>query len=293
MRFLLIFLLAGCGVEAKQSEETDGTLSDLQRVQSERIREGRQYVDQNGWIAGDDCDGMIWSAKWGTFVEGFDIDAAEYEPGKFGRRPPNPRWCWEDGEDLGSKSEWSGDMGLLGLFPYAWLTGDRELIEQHIQYGERNSVGPMAWRMGEGEASRAIYRPSLVGLAYQLRFALGGSNDARRQVQSTYPAGLEDYQAHLQMMHIFLRGDTTGLITPQMRDRVVEHSEREPFNPFYQYLRGVYVDDLASAVELCKNVDTSVGTYVRCATQEACEIAEAVWSCGLVIRKLEKERSDQ
>lgn len=283
-----IIILAACGSNKPYEGDTE-LLAHLQKAQAERMSEALTYVDENGWIVGSDCDGMIPSAKFGVFHEGFNPYAAEYpnEPGRFNR---SPSMCREGDER--SRSTWSGDMGVCGLVPYAWLTGDRQILESHISYVLKND--------GHSGEPRSLditfYSPQLVGLVFSVIHKLGGADVAARHVPPVYVAGLTDYRAHLQMCDIFVRSELKWQspemslidVTDRQLARIEEHAAREPHNPFYQYMFGLYTGNFEPAIELCLDPSYPVGDYVRCDEPRACQLAESTWSCGLLIRHLER-----
>jgi hypothetical protein len=241
---------------------------------------------KTGWITPRDCDGMIWSGKYAaTTCDKVDILAAEFDgSGRFGRRPP-PR-CW-DGEDNGSKTTWSRDMAVAGLIPWAYACGELEVLERHAAYGKEHN-----WVMGEpNTAARVVYTPQVIGLLYQAIYALGGENSINRLWPSTYPKGLDDYEAHLQMMQIWLRGQMEAPkvaptpISDQMLKRIKEHAKREPRNPFYRYMAGLYDGDMQPAIDLLLAPDRPVGGYVRCHKVSECANAEWLWVANLVLQR--------
>ena len=186
--------------------------------------------------------------------------------------------CREGNED--SRSTWSRDMGLSGLLQYAWLRGDLEILETHMAYVRGNG-----WFSGEPRSyDTTFYTPALRGLFYQVIYKLGGEDNNWRHTPNIYVSGLDDYRAHLQMVSIFLAGETWGFIDNNMLARIQEHADREPRNAFYQVMRGRWLGDFEQAIYLCKYPDRDEASYVRCDEPRACYLAEAVWSCGLLLR---------
>ena len=264
---LAIFVVVGCGKKREANESPEPTMIDqLSTTYDAWIAQSiPMRGEHNGWITPSSCDGMLWTGLWASSprVEGVDITASEYEqsPGRFGRRPP-PH-CWDETNgDVGSKTTWSRDM-LKGLMIWSYRRGHRDVLERHAEYGKRKN-----WKMGEPlDDGRAVYTPSSIGELYSTIYAMGGEDNASRVWPGTYTSGLNDYQAHLQMLSIYIRGTIAeqlnsadaipmpgaGLldISNTMYDRIVEHSSREPLCPFYEYMRAVYDDgDLNHATEL-------------------------------------------
>lgn len=296
---ILLFLLLGCGEGVEPKEPAlDGRIEQLREIQYERIQLSYQIRDENGWLAGRDCDGMVWAGKYAaaTDVAQVNIEASEFtdEPGRFGRRAEPRCWTPEEG-DQGAKATWSRDQANLGLLPYAWRKQNRDLLERHASYGEANN-----WQMGEPRSeTRVVYSPQLVGLLYQAIFALGGEDNFLRKTPQVYPSGLDDYEAHNQMMSIWLRAEIAEALNDQeevprpallnvsetMHARIIEHSDREPENPFYWALRGIYTGDFTQAIDLCLREDMPVGSYVRCNDFKQCQLAEIIFACDLILRR--------
>jgi len=296
--FIIIFcsiLLFTCGNNKPHDGKTE-LMAHLIKAQNERIAEGITYTDENGWITPTDCDGFLWSSKFGAalylfqtitnpiieLIKLFNPRASEYEnqPGRYNR---SPSMCREGNER--SRSTWSRDMGL-GLLQYGYLRGDREILERHISYVRGNG-----WVSGEPRSyDTTVYTPALWSLYYQVIYTLGGEHDNWRDWLSVYPSyllnpsGLDDFRAHLQMLNIWLYGETIGSIDDVRLARVIEHADREPDNAFYQVMRGRWLGDWNRAIELCKYPNRTHASYIRCDDPRACYIAEEAWSCGLLLR---------
>lgn len=307
---LLTLLLTGCGSTEKPKDPgpfIPELLSDAQENQLQMIVELGETQDlESGWPDALDCDGMVWAGHHACGSGEPDLRASAYpEVGRFGRAAARRCWTKEDG-DVGSKTTWSNDMGKL-LIAGAWCQKDRKILEDHERYGRAN-----AWVMGEGEKAevlaRAVYRPHTIGLLYQAIFALGGPDNANRLWPNLYPQGLEGYEARLQMEDIWLRGEIAlALDAPQdaphltesksllnvsriMYRRIEEHHNRQPENPFYAALYGVYSGDITPALEICSNPKLIKAEGVRCKTQRACELAFKIHSCKIILDHIEKHR---
>ncbi len=247
-----------------------------------------------------DCDAMIWAGKASAAgLEGVNIEAAQYPAvGKFGRRPEP--WCWTpEGGDQGSQSEWSRDMAIAGLFPWALLTGRRDVLEHHAVYGRANR-----WFLG-GPVSdgRTYYTPQMRGILFRLIESMGGKQDLEAIWPSIWPAGLHDYEGHLQVMQIWLQGeaakrtgDTASMpqkpaegqlvldISGTMYQRLEEHAADEPQNPLYAYVLGRYTGDQSSTLNLLMDPAMPLGSYVRCTDLEQCQLAEWLFAASLLLR---------
>lgn len=320
----LCVLLVACGKPRTQATPQGvSQADDLRALYATRLAEAASVRDQEtGWLARWDCDGMIWASKYASSlgVEGVKIEAAEYpgQPGKFGRRPPP--WCFTpELGDQGSKTEWSRDMAVGGLLPYAWLTANRDLLERHAAFGYQQ-----AWWMGEPTADgRTYYTPQVRGLLFKAIRALGGSGSPEELWPTFWQAGLIDYEAHLQVMSIWLQGEVARSlneadavpraapeptvmlaedgewalndagdmrlleINEAMYQRLVEHAEREPTCPLYRAVLGLYTGDLAPATRELLDPVLPKCSYVRCQDGQ-CQLAEWLFAASIVLRKLDE-----
>ena len=268
-----------------------------------------------GWLV-TGGDGMLWTGKYAAVsgVTGVNLLAAETAPGKFQRDPDgetsdNPDW-----------SDWSKDMGV-GLMTYGWRAKDRAALERHAAYGRAHVavVNDLpAWRMGEPVGDgRGIYWPASIGRLLQIVFALGGANAPQRLWPDLYVSGLVDYQAHLQVSNIVLRGEVEetlrkageGDATPHNDPPVVddatppaqalvldvtddqlaileEHAARDTRDPLFQAALGTYTGDMGPAFDACLSPDWYGGEYVRCdGDPRTCELAAWLFACDLVLRR--------
>jgi len=156
---------------------------------------------------------------------------------------------------------------------------DLPAIERHIAYGEENG-----WKMGEGAPQRIYYSPALIGLWYKAARILG-HDYGYTEVPNVYAKGLTDYQAHLQMLDIYLRGKLDGKISSRMRDRLREHHSRLPRSHFYAAINAKYSGTNNDILDTCLGYDEPIGDYVRC-DNEACELAEKIFTCKMVLETL-------
>lgn len=289
--FLILFLiLVSCGKSNEAKDSFDSRKAEVEAVYDYYLNAAEEIRDENGWL-NRDCDGMIWSGKYAasTGVTGVNILAAEFDgSGRFGRRPAPHCWNEEEG-DVGSKTTWSRDMGVAGLFPWAWRTKNLDALERHKEYGLSK-----LWKMGEPlDDGRTVYTPQMIGLLYQTIYGLGGENSILRNTPQTYPSGLDDYQAHLQIMNIWLRGEieeelkgaSLTEISGTMLERVEEHTAREPRCWTYSAMAGIYRGTMEKTIDLILSGDFEC-SYVRCDDERSCQIAEKIWSLDLVLRRL-------
>lgn len=304
-RIILALLLTACSTSEPAEPKHDPRLPDLQKAFVTYLGEANSLIDENGWITPKDGDGMLWSGKFAA-VKGaakFKPEAAEVEPGRFVRCPTEPH-CRASENPLWSN--WSRDM-FAGLSAYAWRNRDISVLDRHLAYG-RDHDWIMGRPFGDG---RSVYLPATYGRLYQVIYALGGTNDAKRLWPDVYPSGLTDYKAHMQMMNIWLRaevaealregeGDATAggieddvkpdgaalldVDGPQL-DRIKEHAARDPRDPFFQAMHGIYTGDFSPAIDALLAPDMYAGEYVRCDELRRCQLAAWLFAADLVLRR--------
>lgn len=251
-----------------------------------RLELASGLVDQNGCITPKDCDGKLWCAKYASArnTELLNMDAFEYpgQPGRYARRPIEYGYCYldesEGGEpDQGSGSSCSRDMAM-GDILWAQAHNNPGHLQRHYDFVKSNGN-----KCGTGDITATYYNPFFRNFIEAVLDTLS-LVAPKWPTEQEYLAGLDDYKAHLQMLNIHIRQKAEGGLTDAMLRRVVEHSDREPQNPFYAYLRGKYTGDMNPAVKAC--VEGTYGTYVRCGVgldTELCVLAELIFACDLVL----------
>ena len=256
---------------------------DTKQVKALEIRDSA-----TGWLTFSDCDAMIWAGKYACSLgeaSTVNLRASEYpeQPGRFDRRPAPFCWTKELG-DQGSKTTWSRDMGIAGLIPGAFCSKNLKILEDHAAFGESKQ-----WDMGEPVADgRGVYSPGVIGILYSAIKYLGGQDNPKKNLPSLYFPGLDDYQAHLQMMDIWIKGEMKESISAGMRDRIKEHYKREPECPLYSYLDGIYSGSQEKTVELLLGSNEPKCSYLRGSEKEKIDLSEWLFVANLTIIQLEK-----
>lgn len=300
--FLMVFT-AGCGWFKKRKASDPTPLTTMEQLQTwydGKLAEAAAVAHpDNGWVYLESCDAMLWNGLMASSpgVQWVNIYAAENvdEDGRFHRRPPP--YCWNETDgDVGSKTTWSRDMGK-GLMIWAMRRGELKAVERHAAYGVENN-----WVMGKPfDDGRVLYTPSTIGELYQVIHLLGGEDSVNRIWPSTYSEGLVDYEAHLQVLGIMIRGyvaeklnDMDAVPRPSdgaalldingvMFDRLVEHSERQPRCPFYEYMRAIYENgnlDAAAALVMDPSWECD---YMRDEDHES--LAEEIFVASLIMER--------
>lgn len=232
--FFSVFCLttaAGCAKNKNGSTPTvpdNGPLLDLLRPKYdlyESLAKGKQ--DASGFILTEECDSLLFSALLGTGRLPVAVENARNDSGTWHRRPLNYEPCYPDH----SASSISRDM-FLGLFFFIWENKRRELAEQIFDYGEAHS-----WKMGDGDATRTVLSPGLQATLAEIIARLGGADHkVYRAIPVLFTEGGRGFEAHLDVLHILLRGELFGFISDQNLKVVRSHAGRNARNGFFAYV---------------------------------------------------------
>ncbi len=301
----MIALLTGCGGTSEKPVDP-GVCSEARGIQ-ERFDVRLAQVATGDWVV-NDCDAMLWNAKLYSVAGAplFHVELAEREPGRYHRRPA-PCWTAEEG-DIGSKTTWSRDMGR-GLIMWAWRTKNVAVLQAHFDYGKAHD-----WIMGYPfDDGRVLYTPAIQGALGQTIYALGGADTFERKWPDVYPGGLTDYEAHLQVLSIQHRGEVeeylrtkgegdarppgpvvvddpsgeTALVmdvSPDMKERLKEHAEREPGNAFFQAAYGRYSGNMEPAASALTAEPWFRPSYVRCTDLATCDAIEWLFAADIYLK---------
>lgn len=293
LRFALVIMtltLTACRAEERNKPFQPAPSELVEAVREKhglRLELASGLVDENGAITPKDCDGKLWSAKYASArgTELLNVDAFEYPgiPGRYARRPIQYGYCYldepdENGEQSnGAKSSCSRDMAM-GDILWAQAKNNPGHLQRHYDFVKTNE-----YKCGTGDVAATYYNPFFRNFIEAVLDTLS-LVAPKWPTEQEYLKGLDDYQAHLQMLNIHIRQKAEGGVTDAMLKRIVEHSDREPGNPFYWYLRGKYTGDMSPALNAC--LEGTYGTYVRCGVgldTELCVLAELIFSCDLVL----------
>jgi hypothetical protein len=238
MRLLsfLFFILAlvGCGPKAKPESTTHSV--ELREAVIEKTKLylslGKTVQDEAGFVMYEACDSLLFSGLYGAGGGVVDLRAARDESGMWHRRPLAYPECY--GES--SKSTISRDM-MLGVLWYIWETQDLELAEELFAYGKTHE-----WIMGDGNLWRIYFTPGLQATLAELIYRLGGPDYyAYRAIPQSYSRNV-DYAAHLDVLHILLRGELTGKLEKSAKDVLEYNFKRESKNALFSYAWHRYSD---------------------------------------------------
>jgi hypothetical protein len=201
-------------------------------------------MDEYGFIETKHCDSLLFTSLLSASIKSNNIDirAAQNDNGAWFRRPLKYPPC--------KGSTISRDM-LTGLLWHIWMKKDVALALNLQYYGEKND-----WVMGEGDISRLYFGPGLRSTLDEIVAAIyDGPSNLDRHLPLSWPKGLEDYEAHLAMLHIELRGQIKGYITTSMRECLKDIANRMERNALAQLLAAKWVHgDYSNAIALLQKL---------------------------------------
>lgn len=243
MKYLLLLLLTvSCCARKGSVIIHPHTLDSKARVYKNLIKE---HQDGNGFILSSLCDSLLATSLAGISLpkEVIDITAARADDGQWFRRPSQD--CYATGD---SKSTISRDM-LLGLYWYIWRHKMLDEAEALYQYGESHN-----WIMGEGNFpdgfDRVIMSPAMISTLAQIIYELGGTDrNISRRLPTVWTVPEPGFQQHLTALHLVLRREVYGSISPNARHVLGELYYDSPNNPLF----AVGVQDLKRAEAILMN----------------------------------------
>jgi hypothetical protein len=222
--FLAFMFLACSSYDDKDS--TDSRLAKIREKKNLYLELIQRRVDDKGWIPDTKCDGLLFNSLYAVSGGKPEIDAAK-DDSRWYRFHTHDCFAREE-----SASTISRDM-FWGLFLYIWINKRRDLIEQIINYGEQHKNAVGSWVMGDGDKFRTDIRLNMQATAYELRYRLGGANHGKRWAPRPY-FPVRDFEAHLQVLELFLRGKLTGGLNAYEMKALENNHDREKKNALFQ-----------------------------------------------------------
>jgi hypothetical protein len=194
------------------------------------------------------CDGAGFTSLYSTRCGGVDLSVFEDSAtGKPYRSPTHD--CFSTGA---SKSEYSRDMLLMRMVG-AWRHKDLAWVNRMISYGEKNS-----WVICDAiddatKIGRCVVSPSLYSVLYDMQSRLEGVAPSSLTLQKDEDAvGLkDDFEAHLEVLKIWLEGEIYGAITDTQLMKLEGYAKRESENALFlavyaKYSNGDFSNSLKS-----------------------------------------------
>lgn len=247
----LSFFLTACGAfqdEDKKPKEATAQecLAKIQPVRDLYVQLLPSIADGDGWYETDRCDALLFNSLIAAGgVDSISIPLARDEDGAWFRRPAKD--CYSSG---GSKSSISRDM-LLGVMFYATIAEEKGILEDLYNSGLSQS-----WVMGAGNISRTYFTPGLQSTLAEAIFYLGGPSFEERQYPQAWSTENVNFAAHLDVLHILLRGEIKGGVSEFMLQVLRKQYERSPRNPLFSFAYHKYhTGDYREALELLDNSD--------------------------------------
>ncbi len=232
MLVLLLLFLSSCGRHDSQDVDSND-LSLLTDIVNVYKLQANQVETVEGWIQPEDCDSALFNGLASMALPNINLKAAQVAAGQWHRRPAVLGNCYPNE----SKSEISRDM-MVGIIWSIWRRRDLQAADDLLQYGRSN-----LWRMGEGQVQDTQEVPNFMRLLAEVIYQLGGSNYAERSLApSLEVAGGTDYQRHLQVMFIALKGEVYGSLSEHDVSVLKHHVDEQAWNPLFYSVYHKYKD---------------------------------------------------
>ena len=256
---LLSFCLLSCGVFQKKDNKPQTTIQPIQVLRSKaNIYKllTSDLEDENGVLPHFKCDSLLFQSLYELSTDGdLDISIYEGDPGQWFRSQSHDCFYRDEvGEPVrnGSKTTISRDM-FLGLFTYLWVNRDLDKLKSILTFG-RNAEP--RFFMGDGvnfleRETRTHLRPSIRGTLFHMIAALGGEDDARKNVPYLPSAVANGYQLHLMVTHTLLRGLVLEGISDKELSVLKKASDKQPNNAYYSAVYHLFEDgDQSRAIQI-------------------------------------------
>lgn len=258
-----LLFLSSCKRQNKAVQADDAT------VPQELIERGNFYCEasrpeyEEKKYVHSKCDGAGFTSLYSTRCGMVDLSVFEdSSTGKPYRSPSHD--CFSTGS---SKSEYSRDMLLMRMVA-GWVHKDLTWLNRFISYAEKNN-----WVMCDAiddaaRIGRCMVSPNLISLLFDMQTRLEGkalltksepdvnypefkmlSLDAQIQYlkvtkedeNSQDAVDLRyDFEAHLDVLRIWLEGQVYGGITDAQKKRLIGYAEREQRNALFLAVAALY-----------------------------------------------------
>jgi len=206
----------------------------------------QEHRDSDGFIYHKECDSLLFSGLLGCLPDfHVNIDAA-FDGTLWHRRSLQHPKCFVCGEEgNGSASSISRDM-LVGLAWYCWHNQRGDIAEHVVEYALRNQGF-----MGEANEFKVKWGRTQILPGLLATFAIIAHKLTDRNYWWAYmiPADMgsqiDDYGAHLQVLHIILRRQLVGWNWWFEKSILKWQAKRRPENPLYRIAVGDFSQVLA------------------------------------------------
>lgn len=243
--FILILLLISCGKKYTPKNFENPKITQLKIKHKKYLMLSKKHTDEMGWVLDTKCDGLLFNSLYAVAGGQAKIEAAYDGKGKWFRH--HTKNCYPNS----SASTISRDM-FAGLYIWILVNKKSNLINEIIAHGESNINRLGGWVMGEGDQHRISIRGAGQANAYNIRYALTKVSHIKRKIKNIYGRS-EEYQAHLQVLDIYLRYLLTNKLSNYEFKTLKRHAQREPNNSLFNAVYGKFVGDKDSAINTLLN----------------------------------------
>lgn len=221
---LLMLLIVLIGLTSCGSDEKSPPLPALPTPLEQLQDKYDLYLSLQSDLLRDDCDGLLFRSL-ASVGGNSNINVMEHYK--------DPLWHRSPDNDCSNTTTISRDM-IVGLLWWVWRTKNVEVASQLKQYAEEHAL-----KMGEGDL-RVYLTPQLYNTLFYIHKRLTGSNKDST-LPTIWDAGLDGYQAHIQMLHILLRAEIELYVQSKELEVIKAMYEREPDNALFAYAYSKFV----------------------------------------------------
>lgn len=217
---IALFTIVSCGKNRAHDGEA---FSDIAAKAAFYCEQSRAEYEAKKWVV-EECDGLGFTSLYALAcpANGVQLSLFEDADGKLYRSPD--RGCYPSK----SKAELSKDHVLMRLVAAVGL-GDKEWPVRFKDYVDAHG-GVFCDAVDiETKASRCVISPFLYAA---LGKAAGGSSLLAESGDVWFEKA--GFEAHLQVLGIWLKGKLDGSITDMDLDYLATYAQREPLNALYQ-----------------------------------------------------------
>lgn len=252
-RFIFILMTAGT-IGCSRGNKDHATKEEDSRVLVEakaKLYCGLSGVKDRGWAV-DECDGAGFTSLHAVACQNLEIDLGvfEDETGRMHRSPDHTK-CWnyaktpDENKAAGFKAGFSRDHVLMRLVA-AVETKDLAWVNRYLAFANTNK-GKICDAIDDFyTVGRCMLTPTIWTLLYDAQTKLEGEAPAALK-DSSDDAQPVDYEAHLQVLRILLRGRISGAITDGELASLKAQAERVPENALFQAAYHRFLDGDQSA----------------------------------------------
>lgn len=225
---LFFAVIFGCGVDEKSKilDSKHTLLFDKYNLYLEKVKIAER--NENQWFSNFNCDALLFHGL-GAYagIDDIEIEEAKNNSTNQWFRTPQ-KTCFEEKR---SKSTISRDM-FLGLYFWIYKNKRIDLITEIVKYGQKHS-NKLFWIMGEGDKSRTSFNPGFIATTQELRYRLGGANSNSRKFPQAYSKALKGYEAHIHVLHIYLRYLITKKMSSTAWETIKHYADTQPVNALF------------------------------------------------------------